>query len=110
MAKANSKNNGIANCDFFLSDVKKALLKALKEFKPELIVVNPPRTGLDAEVIRLLQQWEGGTIFYISCMPPTLARDLQWLVKAGYKVASCRLYDMFPQTSHVETLVELTRN
>ena len=77
--------------------------------RPDLIVVDPPRTGLGGEVTSLLANVGARTIVYVSCDPATLARDLSILIGAGYAVSSVTLADLFPQTFHVETVVELHR-
>lgn len=71
------------------------------------VVLDPPREGLDAEVRRLLVEARPTTVVYVSCAPDTLARDLGQLTRAGYRVASCALFDMFPRTAHFETLTVL---
>lgn len=109
LAKKNALCNLITNVHFIASDVKSGLSKWLREEKPELVLLNPPRGGLDMEVTKQLIEGHQERLLYISCMPPTLARDTALLCKAGYKLKTCRIYDMFPQTSHVETLVELTK-
>jgi 23S rRNA (uracil1939-C5)-methyltransferase len=76
---------------------------------PELIVVDPPRTGLGAEVTTLLASTGADEIVYVSCDPATLARDLRGLTGAGYKIEAITLCDLFPQTYHLETVVELRR-
>lgn len=108
LAKQNAEANQL-QATFVASDVKKGLKKLLKEFKPQTVIVNPPRTGLDKEVLDQLQAAGPERIIYISCMPPTLARDIGPLCNQMYCINECKIYDMFPQTSHVETLVELIR-
>jgi 23S rRNA (uracil1939-C5)-methyltransferase len=78
--------------------------------KPDLIVVDPPRTGLGGEVTSLLASVAVPTLMYVSCDPATLARDLRALIEAGYSVAHITLVDLFPQTFHLETVVELQRS
>lgn len=109
LASSNAQDNGIKNAKFIASDVKKGLKKWLHEHKPQVMVVNPPRGGLEAAVVEAIKQQPVEKLLYISCMPPTLARDIGFLCEKTYRVQSCHLYDMFPQTSHVETLVELIR-
>ena len=77
--------------------------------KPDLIVVDPPRTGLGIDVSSLLARTGPRTIVYVSCDPATLARDLRALLADGYVVSSITLVDLFPQTFHLETVVELQR-
>ncbi|MGA2569116.1 MAG: 23S rRNA (uracil(1939)-C(5))-methyltransferase RlmD [Terracidiphilus sp.] len=85
------------------------LRRARKEQRPELIVVDPPRTGLGAETTALLGQIGAPEMVYVSCDPATLARDLRALVGAGYDLCRVTLVDLFPQTFHLETVAELRR-
>jgi 23S rRNA (uracil1939-C5)-methyltransferase len=77
--------------------------------RPDLIVADPPRAGLGAEVCTLLARVSAPAMVYVSCDPGTLARDLKMLVQAGYSVAELHLVDLFPQTFHLETVVVLRR-
>jgi tRNA/tmRNA/rRNA uracil-C5-methylase (TrmA/RlmC/RlmD family) len=72
---------------------------------PDVIVVDPPRTGMDHQLINSIISSKTKRIVYVSCNPQTLARDADQLMKAGYKVNYVQPYDMFPQTSHVESVV-----
>jgi 23S rRNA (uracil1939-C5)-methyltransferase len=87
-----------------------AFLKAHTTAKPELIVVDPPRVGLGAETTSLLSEVGAATIVYVSCDPATLARDLRALIEAGYSLTFVTLADLFPQTFHLESVVELRRS
>jgi 23S rRNA (uracil1939-C5)-methyltransferase len=77
--------------------------------RPDLIVVDPPRTGLGAEPCKLLSEIGAPTLFYVSCDPATLARDLRALLDTGYGIQSITLADLFPHTFHMETVVKLRR-
>jgi 23S rRNA (uracil1939-C5)-methyltransferase len=77
--------------------------------QPDLIVVDPPRTGLGAETTELLGQIAAPELVYVSCDPATLARDLRVFVGAGYRIERITLADLFPQTFHLETVVRLRR-
>jgi 23S rRNA (uracil1939-C5)-methyltransferase len=77
--------------------------------RPGLIVVDPPRTGLDAEINRLLLAVAASQMVYVSCDPATLARDLRALLDGGYALESVTMTDLFPQTFHLETIVRLQR-
>jgi len=77
--------------------------------KPELVVVDPPRTGLGAEITTLLAAVAAPALVYVSCDPATLARDLRALTQSGYAIQSVTLADLFPQTFHLETIVHLGR-
>jgi 23S rRNA (uracil1939-C5)-methyltransferase len=71
----------------------------------DLVVLNPPRAGLDVAVCDALNAHASGRLIYVSCDPATLARDIARL--AAWEVRSLRCFDLFPQTSHVETVLEL---
>jgi 23S rRNA (uracil1939-C5)-methyltransferase len=77
--------------------------------KPDLIVVDPPRSGVGERVARLLATLAAPRIVYVSCDPATLARDLIILLAAGYRVEQVHLVDLFPQTYHLESVVHLVR-
>jgi 23S rRNA (uracil1939-C5)-methyltransferase len=85
------------------------LREARKNERPDLIVVDPPRTGLGAETAELLAQIGAPALTYVSCDPATMARDLKALIPAGYAIESMTLADLFPQTFHLETVVRLHR-
>jgi 23S rRNA (uracil1939-C5)-methyltransferase len=78
--------------------------------RPDLIVVDPPRTGLGAETCALLAEIAAPAVVCVSCDPATLARDLRALIASGYAIQSITLADLFPQTFHLETVVELRRS
>jgi len=82
---------------------------ARKGVHPDLIVVDPPRTGLGAETAASLAEIAAPNLTVVSCDSATLARDLRMLVAAGYAIASVTLADIFPQTFHLETVVRLRR-
>jgi 23S rRNA (uracil1939-C5)-methyltransferase len=77
--------------------------------KPDLVVMDPPRTGAGKAVIRSLIELGVPRIRYVSCDPATLARDLVPLVAAGYHVEQAHLFDLFPQTFHIESVMLLAR-
>jgi 23S rRNA (uracil1939-C5)-methyltransferase len=85
------------------------LRRNTKAQRPDLVVVDPPRTGLGAETTNLLASISAPAIVYVSCDPATLARDLKALTSSGYLIESVTLADLFPQTFHLETVVELRR-
>ncbi len=78
--------------------------------QPNLIVADPPRTGLGPEVCAMLAEIAAPALVYVSCDPTTLARDLRALLASGYLVQSITLADLFPQTFHLETVVHLRRS
>jgi 23S rRNA (uracil1939-C5)-methyltransferase len=77
--------------------------------RPQLIVMDPPRAGVGAEVCSFLARVSSPEIVYVSCDPVTLARDLKMLVDSGYKLEELHLVDLFPQTFHLETVVVLRK-
>jgi 23S rRNA (uracil1939-C5)-methyltransferase len=80
-----------------------------KSTRPEFILVDPPRAGLGQKVAKQLAAAGADQIAYVSCDPATLARDLRVLLDAGYKLHALHLFDLFPQTFHIETVARLSR-
>jgi 23S rRNA (uracil1939-C5)-methyltransferase len=76
---------------------------------PDLVVVDPPRSGLGASVIQSLVMLGAPRMTYVSCDPATLSRDLGGLLKSGYRVEQAHLVDLFPQTYHLESVFHLVR-
>ena len=72
-------------------------------------IVDPPRDGLQPDLLNNLQKLGIRTIYYVSCSPPTLARDVKELTKLGFNVDYCQPYEMFPQTYHIEAVTKLTK-
>lgn len=77
--------------------------------RPALVVLDPPRAGLTPGILKHLVRIGPAGVTYVSCDPPTLARDLAAFAAAGYAIREIRLFDMFPQTFHIETVVRLRR-
>ena len=75
--------------------------------RPDFVLLDPPRAGLGGQVIERLAAMAAPRIAYVSCDPATLARDLRSLVEYGYRIDSITALDMFPQTFHVEIVVQL---
>lgn len=107
-AQENAAFNHIKNVHFMQGDVEKVLPRWLKTQQAGLIIVNPPRQGLTKKVAQTLLTTSAKSMIYVSCMPATLARDLNLLAEK-YQIKEGQVYDMFPQTAHVETLVHLKR-
>ncbi len=107
MARENGIRNGCNQLSFICEDVKKVVKNLLEKELPDLVIVNPPRVGLEREVVEAFSGKLPHTLLYISCMPATLARDLKVLVAQGYRLEKCQPFDMFPQTGHVETVAVL---
>ena len=107
-AKQNSKINHINNTHFVCGDLKNTLNNALisKHGKPNVVITDPPRSGMHPQVIQTLLTLLPTTIIYISCNPATQARDIA-LLKPKYIVDKIQPIDMFPHTRHVESVVRL---
>lgn len=91
------------------SDTLAFLRRYAKGPQPDLIVADPPRTGLGAGICALLAEIASPAVVYVSCDPATLTRDLRALLASGYAIQSIALADLFPQTFHLETVVHLRR-
>ena len=76
--------------------------------QPELVILDPPRAGVETEILRSIATLKPQQIIYMSCDPATLARDLKVMHEAGYRIDTLDLFDVFPQTFHIETMVRLT--
>lgn len=108
-AKKNAKRHGFTNTKYVPGKAEEVLPKWVKKgWKPEVIVVDPPRTGLDKQLIQTILQVEAQKVIYVSCNPSTLAKDIETLGKK-YKVEYMQPVDMFPQTAHVECCVLLVK-
>ena len=79
------------------------------DLRPDLVVADPPRGGLSENVVRNLARLDARRIMYVSCDPSTLARDLRTLVSLGYRILEAHLFDLFPQTFHIESVFHLAR-
>jgi 23S rRNA (uracil1939-C5)-methyltransferase len=109
-AIANAATNEIDNARFFAGDVRLALRELVqKAGRPDLLVVDPPRAGLSAKIVRRIIEAAPKRIVYVSCNPTTLAPNAAQLVEAGYRLTKVRPVDMFPQTPHVECVAQLER-
>lgn len=107
-ANNNSILNNISNCQFLVGDVKDTLSINFKSKygSPDVLITDPPRAGMHADVINTLLDLASPKIVYISCNPSTQARDIK-LLKEKYELVKCKPVDMFPQTSHIESVALL---
>lgn len=104
----NARANNVTNVRYETVSVEAWLkYKAAEQPRPDLVVLDPPRAGAGATVIERLAALAPPQLVYVSCDPATLARDLKMLVAYGYGLESVTVFDMFPQTFHVETVVGL---
>ena len=109
-AKKNAGLNNISNANFFCGDAAK-IAKELKAqgTKPDVVLVDPPRKGLDETLPSVIAEMAPDRVVYVSCDPATLARDCARFDALGYKVKAVTPVDMFPHTAHVETVVLMSR-
>lgn len=108
-ARVNANLNKINNIEFICGDVEEAFDELIKKekVKPDVIIVDPPRRGLDVKTIGNIMKLKTSRVVYISCNPATMVRDLK-LMEELYEVVEVQPVDMFPFTSHVETITVLT--
>jgi 23S rRNA (uracil1939-C5)-methyltransferase len=104
--ESNMRGNGAIEAR--TADVDRFLARS-KE-RPELVILDPPRAGMTREAMQRLAKMAPARITYVSCDPPTLARDLTILLASGYRCAEVHLIDLFPQTFHMETVIRLRRD
>ncbi|MGN1061498.1 MAG: 23S rRNA (uracil(1939)-C(5))-methyltransferase RlmD, partial [Candidatus Scatosoma sp.] len=98
----------ISNMTALLGDVKTVLPTLVEEKENCAIVLDPPRSGCEKEVLETVVDFAPDTLVYVSCNPATLARDVR-ILSEQYAVVSVTPYDMFPQTNHVETVAVLSK-
>ena len=106
-ANENAKLNGLTNCNFIAGDVAKVITEL--KGSPDLIILDPPRSGVHPKALEYVTKFNAKEIIYVSCNPKTLVTDLAYLEAHGYKIEKTKLMDMFPMTPHVETVVKLSK-
>ncbi len=110
-AKENARRNGIENARFFCADAGEAAKQLASEgTKPDVIVVDPPRKGISADVIEAICEMSPKKVVYVSCDPATLARDVKILCEKGYCLTHAEAVDLFPRCSHIESIVCMARD
>ena len=109
-AKVNAGVNGIENTEFFAGDMKDVLNAGFiaEHGKPDVIITDPPRAGMHADVVNVILEAAPKRIVYVSCNPATQARDIA-LLDQGYRVTAVQPVDMFPHTQHVEVVTVLEK-
>lgn len=107
IAKVNAEKNGIENVKFECGLVEDVI--ADLKISLDAVVVDPPRKGLESTFIDAMLEKKPGKLIYISCNPATLVRDLERFVEAGYEMSEVQPVDLFPQTTHVETVVLMSK-
>jgi 23S rRNA (uracil1939-C5)-methyltransferase len=105
-ARFNAGLNNIRNTEFLCADAAEGVRGVIKA---DVVILDPPRKGCDPGLIASLLNLSPARIVYVSCNPSTLARDLKVLTAGGYAAVTVQPVDMFPQTSHIETVVRIDR-
>ena len=106
-AKQNAALNNLDNCEFIAGDVLKVIDEI--EEKPDMLILDPPRDGINPKALAKIIDFGVERMVYISCKPTSLARDLEMLQERGYKVEKVSCVDMFPNTVHVECVVLMSK-
>ena len=108
-ARLNAELNGVGNFVGYAGDVADVLTEAFAKTHgaPDVVVTDPPRAGMHADVVAMLLRLRAPRLVYVSCNPATQARDLKLLVEGGYRLLRARPVDMFPQTPHCEAVAVL---
>lgn len=109
-AKRNAKDNGLSNTYFLAKDARKGIDEVLESFgKPELLLLDPPRSGAGGKVMRRIGRSQPERIVYVSCNPETFATDIKELEPFGYTLKVVQPVDLFPHTVHVEAVALLVK-
>src|SRR5690606_32574966 len=109
-ARENAERNGIHNARFFSGDVIQVVNDSFLEAegRPSVIITDPPRAGMHADMVKKILEIGADRLVYISCNPATQGRDLD-LLSEDYEVKEVHAFDMFPHTHHIESIALLER-
>ncbi len=106
----NAKMNGIDNIRFYCNDAGRFLVNMAEQGEnADVVIMDPPRSGSTEEFMDAVGKLGAGKVVYVSCNPETLARDVRYMKKLGYRAVEAWPVDMFPETDHVETVVLLSK-
>ena len=109
-AKENAKLNEISNAEFYARGAEKIVPYLVKSGEvPDVVILDPPRKGSDEKTLGAILRSKPERIVYVSCNPATLARDARFLSDGGYTVSKAAAVDLFPHTSHIETVVLMSK-
>ena len=90
-------------------DLEKLKIAGSAQTSSDVVIVDPPRTGVSPVALRGITAWRSPRLVYVSCDPPTLARDAGTLIAAGYRLTAIEAFDLFPNTPHVEVIAVFDR-
>jgi 23S rRNA (uracil1939-C5)-methyltransferase len=105
--RTNARTQGLTNVRA-VAQMASDFLRRYAQSPPDLVVLDPPRSGVGVPALKTLAKLRPKRIHCVSCSPPTLARDLEFLLKRGYHLESIELFDLFPQTYHIESIARLS--
>ena len=109
-AVSNAKMNGIENIRFYCNDAGRFLVNMAEQGEnADVVIMDPPRSGSTEEFMDAVGKLGAEKVVYVSCNPETLARDVRYMKKLGYRAVEAWPVDMFPETDHVETIVLLSK-
>ncbi|WP_044642012.1 23S rRNA (uracil(1939)-C(5))-methyltransferase RlmD [Risungbinella massiliensis] len=109
-AKKNATNNGITHASYLVGKAEKVMPRLVRDgISADVVIVDPPRKGCHEELLEAVAEVQPKKLVYVSCNPATLARDAKWLAEHGFELTKVQPVDMFPQTSHVETVALFVR-
>lgn len=109
-AKKNASINGITHASYHVGKAEEIMPQLVKEgISADVVIVDPPRKGCHEELLQAVAEVKPEKLLYVSCNPATIARDAKWLAEHGFEIKKVQPVDMFPQTSHVETVCLLER-
>lgn len=109
-ARQNAIRNGISNTVFYADSAENIVPKLIDNGEtPDVIILDPPRKGSDEATLGAIVKAEPKRIVYVSCNPATLARDAKFLTEYGYEISASASFDLFPNTTHIETVMKLVR-
>jgi len=108
-SQADLRANAARNVKAVRSGAEEFLRGEGRQLRPDLVVVDPPRAGLGEKLSHLIGRMSVARVTYVSCDPATLSRDMKVLVESGFRVEEVHLFDLFPQTYHLESVLHLVR-
>ena len=109
-ARRSAERSGLVGAEYICGDAAAVARRLAEEgLRPDVVIADPPRKGMEPEALRSIASMGPDRIVYVSCDPGTLARDLKRLAELGYRAEKCAAVDMFPRTQHIETVVQLSQ-